>query len=140
MAQVKYFTQGVRGNTRMILIPLRLKLKGYKEHVALKKVFFLNNDVGKGELGATGVLETFGIPHKIRTTWMREKICTKINQVVEFGLHMYPNNTTIVKVNVIMDVTKPLSLGIHMVNKKDGINWIEFRYERLLIFYFNYGM
>ncbi|CAL5200025.1 unnamed protein product [Lathyrus oleraceus] len=37
-------------------------------------------------------------------------------------------------------MTKPLNSRPHLGNPKEGTNWVDFRYEKLPMFYFNYGI
>lgn len=63
-----------------------------------------------------------------------------IGYVIDSSLYMFPNKSTTVKVNVLLDVKKSFKVGIHIVNKREGIKWIEFCYARIPMFCFNYGI
>ncbi|MEX5533454.1 hypothetical protein, partial [Pseudomonas syringae] len=42
-----------------------------------------------------------------------------------------PDKKIIVKVLVELDVMKPLMQGIYTGNQKDGLFWVDFKYEKL---------
>ncbi|KAI5402486.1 hypothetical protein KIW84_050199 [Lathyrus oleraceus] len=58
-------------------------------------------------------VQIWGIPHKIKTRNMGTKISAKL--------------------------VKPLKPWLHLGNPKEGTNWVNFRYEKLHTFCFNYG-
>lgn len=53
---------------------------------------------------------------------------------------MLTSNTIIVKVKVLFDVTKPLKSRISISDKKEVASWIEFRHEKLPMFFYNCGI
>lgn len=83
--------------------------------------------------------QIWGIPVAVRTKSMGLKIGAKLGKVEESELYQYPNNVTIVKVKVIIDTTKSLKHGFFMGSHKEQTRWIDFRYEGLPGFCFNYG-
>ena len=60
--------------------------------------------------------------------------------VIELNLYSYPNKEKIIKVKVEIDTMKPIKPGMHIGSSKEGISWIGFGYERLLMLCFNYGI
>lgn len=71
---------------------------------------------------------------------MRCKIGVKLGKVLESELYSYPNKATIVKTKILFDSRKTLQLGVYLDGVKDGITWVDFKYEKIHLFCFNYGI
>lgn len=57
--------------------------------------------------------------------------------ILEENIYSYSKVTTIFKVKVLFDVLKPLKPGFYIGNKKQRINWVDFRFEKISMFCFN---
>lgn len=71
---------------------------------------------------------------------MRCKIGVKLGKVLESELYSYPNKATIVKTKILFDSRKTLQLGVYLDGVKDGTTWVDFKYEKIHLFCFNYGI
>jgi hypothetical protein len=60
--------------------------------------------------------------------------------VEEAALYDYPHNARIVKIKVSINTEEPIRTGMFIGNTRDGIKWVDFRYENLPMFCFNCGL
>jgi hypothetical protein len=60
--------------------------------------------------------------------------------VEDTGLYDFPDKARIVKIKVQINTTKPIKPGMFIGNTKDGIQWVDFRYENLPMFCLNCGV
>jgi hypothetical protein len=59
--------------------------------------------------------------------------------VEDAALYDFPDKARIVKIRVQIDTNQPIRPGIFIGNTKDGIKWVDFRYENLPMFCFMCG-
>ncbi|XP_057433287.1 uncharacterized protein LOC130726080 [Lotus japonicus] len=85
-------------------------------------------------------VQLWGLPLHCRTVKMGMKIGSAIGDVLDVDLFEFPDKKVIVKALVEIDVHKPLMTGINGGSHKDGVFWIDFKYERLLQFCFVCGV
>lgn len=75
-----------------------------------------------------------------KTSRMGSKMGATIGEVLDADLFELPDRKVVVKALVEMDVTKPLMEGVTSGSKKDGLFWVEFKYEKLPQFCYFCGM
>ncbi|KAJ1395943.1 Zinc finger, CCHC-type [Sesbania bispinosa] len=107
-----------------------LNLRKWKRDLRLEEIDF-------------GVVETrvqiWGLPPHCRTSKMGEKIGACLGPVKEAEVYENKERGQFVKVLVELNTTKPLLPGIPVGSKKDGITWVDFRYEKLPQFCYKCG-
>ncbi|XP_057446031.1 uncharacterized protein LOC130738135 [Lotus japonicus] len=84
-------------------------------------------------------VQLWGLPLHCRTLKMGTKVGSVIGEVLDVDLFELPDKRVIVKVLVEMNVMKPLLSGINGGSHKDGVFWIDFKYEKLPQFCFICG-
>ncbi|XP_057444625.1 uncharacterized protein LOC130736865 [Lotus japonicus] len=85
-------------------------------------------------------VQFWGLPLHCRTIKMGTKIGSSIGEVLDVDLFELPDRKVIVKAMVEIDVSKPLLEGINGGSHKDGVFWIDFKYEKLPQFCFICGI
>jgi hypothetical protein len=85
-------------------------------------------------------LQLWGLPLHCKTIAMGKHLGSQIGVVEDIGLYDFPDKARIVKIKVQINITEPIKPGIYIGNTKDGIQWIDFRYENLPMFCFNCGL
>jgi hypothetical protein len=85
-------------------------------------------------------LQLWGLPLHCKTTAMGKHLGSQIGMVEDTGLYDFPDKARIVKIKVQINTSEPIQPGIYIGNTKDGIQWIDFRYENLPLFCFNCGL
>jgi hypothetical protein len=71
---------------------------------------------------------------------MGYQLGAQIGQVEESAIYEYPNNAKILKIKVQFNISNPILPGMYIGNEKDGINWVDFRFENLPLFCFQCGL
>lgn len=87
-----------------------------------------NQDIRPNKLSFNLVptwVQIWNLPPKIKSTKIRVKIGVKLDEVLSSTLFIYPKKVTLVKVKILLDVTRPLRQGMHIGSTKDGITWVD---------------
>jgi hypothetical protein len=63
-----------------------------------------------------------------------------LGKVEDSALYDYPQKARIVKIRVGINIEEPIRHGMFIGNTRDGINWVDFRYENLPMFCFSCGL
>lgn len=71
---------------------------------------------------------------------MSSKIRSKLGTALESELYSYPKKDTLIKIKILHDINNHIKPRMYISNIKDESSWIDFRYEKLLMFCFNYGI
>lgn len=85
-------------------------------------------------------IQLWGLPPHCRTRSMGMKIGSCLGEVLESELFEFPEKRIINKIKVALDIAKPIKAGANAGSRKDGVFWIEFRYEKLPQFCFFCGV
>ncbi|MCH91034.1 hypothetical protein A2U01_0011958, partial [Trifolium medium] len=85
-------------------------------------------------------VQFWGLPIHCKTISLGQHLGSQIGQVEEAALYDYPEKACIVKVKVQINIADPIRAGIFIGNAKDGITWVDFRYEHLPMFCFTCGL
>jgi hypothetical protein len=85
-------------------------------------------------------IQIWGLPIHCKTVNMGKHLGAKLGKVEEAALYDYPQKARIVKIKVCLDLKEPIRPGMFIGNTKDGINWVDFRYENLPMFCFGCGI
>jgi hypothetical protein len=85
-------------------------------------------------------IQIWGLPIHCKTTAMGNHLGSQLGKVVEAALYDYPQKARIVKIKVCINVEDPIRPGMFIGNTKDGITWVDFRYENLPMFCFKCGL
>jgi hypothetical protein len=85
-------------------------------------------------------IQLWGLPIHCKTTTMGRHLGAQLGKVEDVGLYDYPQKARIVKIKVKLNVEEPIRAGLFIGNPKDGINWVDFRYENLPMFCFGCGL
>lgn len=64
----------------------------------------------------------------------------QMGTVLDAGIYDFPDRTRAIKIKVLFNIMNPIRAGMHIGNKKDGVTWIDFRYENLPTFCFVCGL
>jgi hypothetical protein len=84
-------------------------------------------------------LQLWNLPLHCKTITMGKHLGAQLGQVEEAAIYDFPDKARIIKIKVHIDTTQPILPGIFIGNAKDGIKWIDFRYENLPMFCFLCG-
>jgi hypothetical protein len=84
-------------------------------------------------------IQLWGLPLHCKTIAMGKLIGAQIGMVEDSALYDFPDKARIIKIKVQIDATQPIRPGIFIGNTKDGIKWVDFRYENLPLFCFQCG-
>ncbi|KAJ1421780.1 Zinc knuckle CX2CX4HX4C [Sesbania bispinosa] len=76
-------------------------------------------------------IQLWGLPSHCKTPKMGMKIGSSIGEVKQAELFETRERGSFIKILVHVDITKPLKSGVNVGSRKNGINWIDFQYERL---------
>lgn len=60
--------------------------------------------------------------------------------VLDVGIYEFPEKAKAIKVKILFNVHTPIRAGMFIGNDKDGITWVDFRYENLSVFCFGCGL
>jgi hypothetical protein len=85
-------------------------------------------------------IHIWGLPIHRKTVNMGRHIGSQLGKVEEAALYDYPHNARIVKIKVSINTEEPIRTGMFIGNTRDGIKWVDFRYENLPMFCFNCGL
>jgi hypothetical protein len=85
-------------------------------------------------------LQLWGLPLHCKTVTMGKHLGSQLGVVEEAAIYDFPDKARIVKIKVQLDITDPIKPGIFIGNTKDGIKWVDFRYENLPMFCFLCGL
>jgi len=64
----------------------------------------------------------------------------QIGSVMDVGMYEFPENAKAVKVKILFNIKDPIRAGMFIGNDRDGITWIDFRYEGFPMFCFGCGI
>jgi hypothetical protein len=84
-------------------------------------------------------IQLWGLPLHCKTIAMGKHIGAQLGLAEDSALYDFPDKARIVKIKVQIDATQPIRPGIFIGNVKDGIKWVDFRYENLPLFCFQCG-
>jgi hypothetical protein len=85
-------------------------------------------------------IQIWGLPIHCKTVTMGKHIGSQLGKVEDAALYDYPQKARIVKIKVCINIEEPIRPGMFIGNTRDGINWVDFRYENLPMFCFNCGL
>jgi hypothetical protein len=91
-------------------------------------------------LHAPAWIQIWGLPIRCKTAAMGRHLGLQLGKVEDAAIYDYPQKARIVKVKVCINIEEPIRPGMFIGNPKDGINWVDFRYENLPMFCFNCGL
>jgi hypothetical protein len=91
-------------------------------------------------LHAPAWIQIWGLPIHCKTVTMGRHLGSQLGKVEEAAIYDYPQKARIVKVKVCINIEDPISPCMFIGNTKDGINWVDFRYENLPMFCFGCGL
>jgi hypothetical protein len=84
-------------------------------------------------------LQLWNLPLHCKTITMGKHLGAQIGHVEDAAIYDFPEKARIIKIKVHMDTNQAIKPGIFIGNAKDGIKWIDFRYENLPMFCFLCG-
>jgi len=85
-------------------------------------------------------IQVWGLPLHCKTVAMGMQLGSQIGKVEEAAVYDHLDNAKIIKIKMQFDITKPVRASMYIGNDQDGINWVDFRYENLLLFCFKCGI
>jgi hypothetical protein len=85
-------------------------------------------------------IQIWGLPIHCKTVSMGKHIGSQLGKVEDAALYDYPQKGRIVKIKTCLNVSEPIRAGMFIGNTRDGINWVDFRYENLPMFCFACGL
>ncbi|MCI21749.1 zinc CCHC-type-like protein, partial [Trifolium medium] len=106
-------------------------------------VFSWDRSINPKDLDFTHVpvwIQLWGLPLHCKTVAMGNLLGSQLGKVEEAALYDYPDKARIVKIKVQVNIEEPIRPGIFIGNSKDGITWVDFRYENLPMFCFTCGL
>jgi len=81
-----------------------------------------------------------GLPLHCKSLTMGKEMGNQLGEVLDVGLYDFPDNARTVKVKIFFNICNPIRAGMFIGNKRDGINWVDFRFENLPMFFFGCGL
>lgn len=84
-------------------------------------------------------IHLLGLPPHCRSKAMARKIGESMGEVIDSGIFELPDKSIILKVRVLMNISKALKKGVNGGSVSDGMFWVDFRYEKLPQFCFYCG-
>jgi hypothetical protein len=84
-------------------------------------------------------IQLWGLPLHCKTITMGKHLGSQLGLVEDVALYDFPDKARIVKIKVHIDTNQPIRPGLFIGNTKDGIKWVDFRYENLPMFCFLCG-
>ncbi|KAJ1379880.1 Zinc finger, CCHC-type [Sesbania bispinosa] len=85
-------------------------------------------------------MQLWGLPTHCRTPKMGMKIGSSMGKVLESDIYETKEAGAYIRTLVEIDSLKPLLPGITVGSKKDGLSWVDFKYERLPQFCYKCGL
>jgi hypothetical protein len=85
-------------------------------------------------------IQIWGLPIHCKTVTMGKHLGSQLGKVEDSALYDYPQKARIVKIRVGINIEEPIRHGMFIGNTRDGINWVDFRYENLPMFCFSCGL
>jgi hypothetical protein len=85
-------------------------------------------------------IQLWGLPIHCKTVTMGKHLGSQLGKVEDSALYDYPQKARIVKIKVGINIEEPIRHGMFIGNTRDGINWVDFRYENLPMFCFKCGL
>ncbi|KAJ1399474.1 Zinc knuckle CX2CX4HX4C [Sesbania bispinosa] len=76
-------------------------------------------------------IQLWGLPPHCKILKMGMKIGACLGEVMQAEFFETREKGSFIKILVQVDITKPLKSCVNVGSRKDGINWIDFHYERL---------
>lgn len=76
-----------------------------------------------------------GLPMHCKTIFFQTKIGGNFGKVKDATIFEFPNTNTAIKLNIIIDISKPILAEMYIGIPRDGTFLVEFKYERFLMFY-----
>jgi hypothetical protein len=70
---------------------------------------------------------------------MGKHLGSQLGLVEDSAIYDFPDKARIIKIKVQIDSNQPIRPGIFIGNTKDGIKWVDFRYENMPMFCFQCG-
>jgi hypothetical protein len=71
---------------------------------------------------------------------MGKHIGSQLGRVEDAAIYDYPQKARIIKIKVYINIEEAIKPGMFICNTRDGIKWVDFRYENLPMFCFNCGL
>ncbi|KAJ1413339.1 Zinc knuckle CX2CX4HX4C [Sesbania bispinosa] len=107
-----------------------LLLKRWDRSITLDKLDFSKTSIR---------VQLWGLLPHYRTPKMGFKLGACLGKVEEAEVFENRERGTFVKIQVEIDIGKPLMVGILVGNTKDGVSWVDFQYERMPQFCYKSG-
>lgn len=86
-------------------------------------------------------VQIWGLPTNTKMIQMGVKLgWVGIWEVIDTRIFDMPDKTMIVKARIYLNTQSPICTGIYIGSKNNRITWIDFRYEKLPLFCFYYGI
>jgi hypothetical protein len=85
-------------------------------------------------------MQFWGLPLHCQSLNMGKEMGGQIGTVLDVGIYDFPGSAKTVKVKINFNVQHPIRPGMYIGNNRDGISWIDFRYENLPMFCFGCGL
>ncbi|KAF1883974.1 hypothetical protein Lal_00012934 [Lupinus albus] len=85
-------------------------------------------------------IQVWGLPLTLRSANVAEKLCSHAGNVLEVGIYNdHCSHNSIPKAMVLIDISKPLTLGTYLDTNDYGKIWADFKYENLPTFCYYCG-
>lgn len=85
-------------------------------------------------------IQIWGLPLHCKSVSMGKQLGAQLGTVEDSAVYDYLEKARIIKIKVSIYISKPIIAGMYIGNEKDGITWLDFRYENLPMFCFNCGI
>jgi hypothetical protein len=84
-------------------------------------------------------IQLWGLPLHCKTIAMGRHLGSQLGLVEDAAIYDFPDKARIIKIKVHIDANQPIRPGLFIGNTKDGIKWVDFRYDNLPMFCFLCG-
>lgn len=89
---------------------------------------------------ASILVQIWGLPINEKTPQMGMKLGDRLGERSETGAYEMHGRTSIVKIKVKLHIKDLITPGMYIGIKTNGVIWIDYRYEKLPMFYFQCGL
>jgi len=85
-------------------------------------------------------IQFWGLPLHCKSIAMGKEMGSQLGQLLDVSLYEFTENVETIKVKILFNINQPIRAGMFISNDRDGITWVDFRFENLPMFCFGCGL